>query len=127
MTEKLLEPLAAGSIPIYWGASESRTDFNPATFVDARQFADFGSLAEYLLRLDSDDSALAKLAEAPIFPTGIPYQMCPSYFVDRIELALDSPHLHGPISSELDMMFQEEKLRRRLRLRYRQALNLLGL
>ena len=95
VTEKLLEPLAAGSIPIYWGADECRTDFNPEAFIDASQFESLDALVEHVLHVDKDMDQQRALCEAPLFVSGIPYEMTPSFFSDRIEEALDTPNLRG--------------------------------
>lgn len=91
VTEKMLEPLAAGSIPIYWGADEARVDFNPDAFVDATRFASVDALIDHVLALSKDEAALRALAEAPIFAHGVPYEHTPKFFADRIEQALDNP------------------------------------
>lgn len=95
VTEKILQPLAAGSIPIYWGASEARTDFNPNAFIDATQFISVDALIDHVLALADDPVALKTMAEAPIFSGPIPYEHTPGFFVDRIEQALADPSARG--------------------------------
>ena len=96
VTEKLLHPLAAGSIPIYWGAPECREDFNPDAFIDATRFSSLDALVEHVIALDADRDARARMAEAPIFRDGVRREMTPGYFAERIEEALDTPALRGP-------------------------------
>jgi len=95
VTEKILQPLAAGSIPIYWGASEAKKDFNPDSFIDATQFNSVDSLIDYVLTLADDPVALKTIAEAPIFSGPIPYEHTPTFFIDRIEQALSDPRARG--------------------------------
>lgn len=48
ITEKIFDCLAAGSVPIYWGASNV-TDYIPAScFIDMRDFSSFKQLHEFL-------------------------------------------------------------------------------
>lgn len=115
VTEKLLEPLAAGSIPIYWGAPECRSDFNPDAFIDANRFESLEALVDFVLKTDADDEALRALSEAPIFKNGIPYEMTPQHFADRVVEALDSPSLRGPGELVNAKLAERRNIRGRLR------------
>ncbi len=115
VTEKLLEPLAAGSVPIYWGAPECRTDFNPAAFIDASQFSDLEALADHIQRVDGDDQMLAAFCEAPVFANGIPHEMTPASFVERIEEALETPSLRGFGRDSNIQIAQKRNMKGRLR------------
>jgi hypothetical protein len=89
VTEKLIDPLIAGSIPIYWGAREALTDFNPDAFIYAPDFPDMDRLVRHVLELAGDRERLEVMATAPIFRDDrIPYEHTPRFFVDRIEEAL---------------------------------------
>lgn len=67
VTEKLLEPLAAGSVPIYLGAREACDDFNPDAFIHALDFDGPDALIEHIRRLDQDEARYRALLEAPVF------------------------------------------------------------
>ena len=67
VTEKLVEPLMAGCIPIYWGAPDVTRDFNPARFVHAREFPSWDALAAHVVRLDGDPEARRRILRQPIF------------------------------------------------------------
>jgi hypothetical protein len=89
VTEKLLEPLQAGSIPIYWGAVEAKTDFNPEAFIFADDFSSYDDLAAHVLRVADSREAIAALTGAPAFRgNAILYDHRPEFFVDRIRDAL---------------------------------------
>jgi hypothetical protein len=89
ITEKLVDPLMVGAIPIYWGASEAKSDFNPAAFIYANDFPNFDDLMRHVLRLADSEDACAEIASAPAFPDNrIPYEHTPDFFVGRIEEAL---------------------------------------
>jgi hypothetical protein len=47
-TEKLFDCLFAGTIPVYWGATDVEAWVPPECFVDMRRFRDFGELREFL-------------------------------------------------------------------------------
>ena len=89
VTEKLVEPLLAGSIPIYWGAAEAKTDFNPRAFLFAEDFGSLEDLAAHVLRIAASPEAVAELAMArPFLDDRIPHEHTPAFFVDRIGEAL---------------------------------------
>ncbi len=91
VTEKLIDPLAARSIPIYWGASEAKTDINPEAFIFARDFESFDDLADHVIKVSESREAMERLVTAPLFTGGaVPEQYTNSYYVDRIVEALSS-------------------------------------
>jgi len=97
VTEKLVEPLLAGSIPIYWGADEARSDFNSEAFVFARDFGTIEALVDHVVKLDDSRDAWAEMAAAPAFPGNrLRPEHTPDYFADRIADALGS-RLSAPV------------------------------
>ena len=64
-TEKMLNPLSARSIPIYWGNPDVEEDFNPDAFVNANGFEnDLDALVEKIIELDRDDETYLKMIHA---------------------------------------------------------------
>lgn len=55
-TEKIVEALAARTVPIYWGDPRAAEDFNPAAFINAHDFETLDELAEYVAEVDRDDA-----------------------------------------------------------------------
>ena len=66
-TEKIIEPLLQGSIPIYWGDPHIAEDFNPDCMINVHRFANFDDVIKEILRIDQDDSLWEKYVTAPIF------------------------------------------------------------
>lgn len=60
-TEKIMHPLMAGSIPIYWGNPDIESLFNPKSFINAHRFDSFESLSAYVRHLDMDNNAYLKM------------------------------------------------------------------
>lgn len=55
-TEKLLQPLMVGSIPIYFGNAQVAKDFNPRAFINAADYGnDFDAVIERVKEIDADD------------------------------------------------------------------------
>ncbi len=69
VTEKLLEPLAAGSVPIYLGARDACSDFNPDAFIHALDFDGPDHLIAHIRALDLDDARYQTMLSAPVFRT----------------------------------------------------------
>jgi hypothetical protein len=66
VTEKLVEPLLMGVIPIYWGADDVGDDFNPECMIDVRKFACFEEAIDHILAVDEDPARrLAHLRATP--------------------------------------------------------------
>jgi hypothetical protein len=75
VTEKLVDPMFALSVPIYWGNPEVADDFNPASMVVAtgRRLED---VVNEVVALDQDNASyLAKLRE-PWFHGNVPNKYC---------------------------------------------------
>jgi hypothetical protein len=85
ITEKLVEPLLAGTIPIYWGAPDVLRDFDARCFVHARDFRDLDTLVDYVLELDADPTRQLQYLRAPAFQGSIlPPCMADAYVADPI-------------------------------------------
>ena len=63
-TEKIFEPMIAGSIPIYWGNPDVGRDFNTASFVNWHDFKDDQQLIVFIIKLDNNDDLYARMWQA---------------------------------------------------------------
>jgi hypothetical protein len=91
VTEKLVEPLLAGCVPIYWGAPDVYRDFNPDCMINVADFPDFDSAIEHILAVDASPEARLAILNAPVFKDNIePACMAPSYMTDPIVRLIDS-------------------------------------
>ena len=66
VTEKICDAYKSGCIPIYWGAPDVTQDFNPRTFINANDFADFDALIDHIRHVDCDDELYASYFKYPI-------------------------------------------------------------
>lgn len=117
VTEKLVEPLMAGSIPIYWGAEEAKSDFNPAAFIHAEDFASMDDLIAYVIGVADDPAKLAGYQTAPPFAGHrFPHAFKPQFFADRISDALDGDRpLRDHWPARWKAVPRHRELKRRLR------------
>jgi hypothetical protein len=67
ITEKLIDPLLAGSIPIYWGDPEIERDFNLQCMINVRDFKSLNDLVDYILMVAENNSLKQSILEAPVF------------------------------------------------------------
>jgi hypothetical protein len=75
ISEKLVEPMTANSIPIYWGCEKAGKDFNPSSFIIAtgRRLED---VVEDVIRLDMNDEAYVDMLARPWFHNNRPNRYC---------------------------------------------------
>jgi hypothetical protein len=68
-TEKILHAFVAGSIPIYWGNPNVGRLFNPKSFINCHDFANFADVIELVKEIDRSDEFLTAYQQAqPILP-----------------------------------------------------------
>lgn len=82
-TEKLLNPLIANSIPIYWGDSDIFTLINKRRVVYVPDFETDELLLQHIIHLDNDDAAYQAIVNEPIF-------VDPNFSIDAQEQLLSS-------------------------------------
>ena len=66
ITEKIVHPLIAGSIPVYWGSPDVAERYNPDAFVNCHDFGSFGEVIERILEIEADPSRLEAMRRAPM-------------------------------------------------------------
>lgn len=92
VTEKIFEPLAAGSIPIYCGGSMCNSDFNSKAFINASDFSTQSALITHIDKVNSDDNLWLQYVHEPVFSQIVDW---PAWTFDIIYHKLMSrrPHL----------------------------------
>jgi hypothetical protein len=71
-TEKILDPLLAGAIPIYWGNPDVALDFAPHSFINAMDFPSTEDLIETIITIDNDDDLFRNYQHAACFTNNVP-------------------------------------------------------
>lgn len=66
-TEKLVDAMLAGGVPIYWGNPEVGKEFNTRSFINAADFPSLDALADHVLRVSSDDELYLSYLREPWF------------------------------------------------------------
>lgn len=64
-TEKLVEAMMSGSIPVYWGDPSVAEEFNPGSFINVSDFGSLEEVVQEVVRLDNDDEAYLEMLNRP--------------------------------------------------------------
>lgn len=67
MTEKLVDPMFAGSIPIYVGDPQAQRSFDPASYIDSTCFPTMKEMMEFVRAVDNDRDLYLKMLAAPFY------------------------------------------------------------
>jgi hypothetical protein len=65
LTEKLLEGMLGGCIPIYWGSESCSSEFNSKSFLNWHDFGDDDALIKKIIELDSDYNKYIEMYKQP--------------------------------------------------------------
>lgn len=86
VTEKILEPFVAATIPVYWGDESVRHDFNPDAFINANDFDDTDGLINFIRKVDNDTNLYLQMLRAPklIADKVVDFDSRLADFLDRI-------------------------------------------
>lgn len=55
VTEKIMEPLVARTIPIYWGSHSVKKEFGEGSYIDISDFDTIDLAIDYIKKVDNDD------------------------------------------------------------------------
>ena len=66
-TEKLVQSLAALTIPIYWGDPSIARDFNEKAFINCHQYDTLDEILERVIEIDQNEELYLKMLREPAF------------------------------------------------------------
>lgn len=91
-TEKVVEPMLVGSIPIYWGDPLVGRDFDTTSFLSAHDSPSLDDLVERVVAVDRDPALLAKLLGRPwLRGNRVPECADPAAILDRFARIFSEP------------------------------------
>lgn len=64
VTEKIMEPMAANTVPIYWGSDLAKKDFNPEAFINVEDYDSMESFIASLKRIDENPAEYLAMLRA---------------------------------------------------------------
>ncbi|MFN9621939.1 MAG: glycosyltransferase family 10 domain-containing protein [Cyanobacteriota bacterium] len=71
-TEKILDPLLSGAIPIYWGNPNIADDFAPGSYINAMDFSSDEELVAVIREIDQNDDLFRQYQRAACFANNLP-------------------------------------------------------
>ena len=96
-TEKLVEPMLAQSLPLYWGNPEVARDFNPRSFINISDFANFEAAIDYILEVDRNDDLYLSYIQEPWFNNNeIPDLFKTNYLSETLKRFVQEPWVNLP-------------------------------
>lgn len=75
-TEKLVEPMYCGSMPVYWGNPQVGLDFNPASFINWNDYGSDEAVIERIIELDQNDVLYEEVYNQPFFVGNVLNSYC---------------------------------------------------
>ena len=65
LTEKLINAMLAGAVPIYWGGATVRHMFNSKALINVGDYDSFAAVAAHVAALDADPESAKQVVEQP--------------------------------------------------------------
>ncbi len=112
VTEKLVHPFAAGSIPIYWGNPKVAEDFNSKAFINCNEYENLDEVIAKIKELDNnDDLYMEMLSQPPLVNKHLPNIEDLRVFLYNIVQKGNMPFVKNPHGiSEAKFLRQENQM-----------------
>jgi len=111
VTEKILESFATHTIPVYWGSTTVKEDFNPQRFVNYADFTSEKKLIDHLLKLDADDAACIEMISSPVFAKNkIPDCLDDAVILNFLKHIISHLKKHKPVSQTLGYYLHKNRV-----------------
>jgi len=101
-TEKLIQPMFANSIPIYWGNTMVGKDFNTKSFININDFTSYDEAIEYIIKLDNEENAFMEMAVETWFNNNrIPDEFSNESFLDFFDFVIKDSKTKKPVARSI--------------------------
>jgi GR25 family glycosyltransferase involved in LPS biosynthesis len=84
ISEKILNPMLAGSIPIYYGAPDISKHFNPKRFINISDYNSIEDCINYILEVDKNEELYNKIINEPIFSYNFNINRIENFLKDKL-------------------------------------------
>lgn len=109
-TEKIIQPLLLGSIPIYWGDTEIHQDINPDCMINVHNFENWDAVVAQIKKIDEDDALWEKYVTAPIYKKNkMPALLSDDAYKKFFENILENPVAFVDTKTKLEQKRKYEK------------------
>ncbi len=100
-TEKIVNALAAGTIPIYWGNPLVERDFNTKSFINCHDFGSFEAVVERVIEVDKDTQMQRAILTEPILAGNQENDFClEENIISKFERIFLSNKTHIPLAKK---------------------------
>jgi len=115
-SEKIMQPMLAGSIPIYWGNPKIESDFNVKSFVNIHNFPDYKSAIAHILEIDTSPDLYQKYLREPFFTNNaVPDEFLDSSVLKFLEFIFEGNYKIDRLQMGLrPMMYSMKKVKSKL-------------
>ncbi len=90
-TEKLVNGIAANTIPIYWGNPHISREFNTKRFINCHDYESFDQVLERVKELDSNDELYLKTLHEPVAAATYDFKEVKEGFETFLNKIIDQP------------------------------------
>jgi alpha(1,3/1,4) fucosyltransferase len=105
-TEKLVEPMAVNSIPIYWGNPMVANDFNSKSFINIHDYKTVDAAIERIIEIDNNDTLYKQYLAEPYFKENIfPDSLNMELLSEKLKIAIDDILSTPAVSSKIMTAF----------------------
>lgn len=99
-TEKLIEPMLANTIPVYWGNPVVEKDFNTNSFINISGKEDYQRAIEQIIELDKNDDQFFEMAAQPWFRNNkIPEEMSRESLMEFFDFVIEDSKTKKPVGT----------------------------
>jgi hypothetical protein len=100
-TEKIIEPMYANCIPIYWGNPEVALDFNINSFVNVKSVDEYKNVIEKIVDLDQNQGKYLEMALQPWFNNNtVPEEMSEQSLDIFFDFIIDDSKTRKPVATD---------------------------
>lgn len=115
-TEKIIEPMFANSIPVYWGNNRVGEDFNTSSFVNVHQYDNMEEAINAIIAIDKDDTLYRQYVAAPyfrnnIFPPSLEFSNISKALIDAVDRILTQPAVGIAHKGYSERKIKQQKLK----------------
>jgi hypothetical protein len=101
-TEKLIQPMLANSVPVYWGNPVVDKDFNANSFINIPDTKSFDEAIERIIELDKDDERYMAMAAQPWFiNNNLPAEFTQESLADFFDVVIADSKERKPVSTSI--------------------------
>jgi len=112
-TEKILEPLMADTIPVYWGNPMIEKDFNRKRIIISEKADQFNEVIEHIKSIDQNENLAVEMLQQPIFCNNrIPDFLKEDHFETALMGFIDATNNKRPVAQSVNRYLHAIKRKR---------------